>query len=156
MNTICDEKSASVISTYNDGSLFIYKPQCLFSPASRKLNGSKYSTFIISICQVVKLNTLKNKQRCNIIQFRGLQGGYVNIVRSKMAPPNCKSSLFDTQHYLCYSWCHARRTLSLKKRKSFLMVLKRKTISIFYSSQVAIIFLETLSKKCHPVLPSDF
>ncbi len=41
----------------------------------------------------MKLNTLKNKQRCNIIQFRGLQGGYVNIVSSKMAPPNCKSSL---------------------------------------------------------------
>jgi len=36
------------------------------------------------------------------------------------------------------------------------MVFKRKTISIFYSSQVAIIFQETLPKKCCPVLPSDF
>ncbi len=48
-------------------------------------------------------------------------------------------------------------SLSLsKKREKLLMVLKRKTISIFYSSQVAIIFQETLSKKWHPVLPSDF
>ncbi len=122
-----------------------------------KLNGSKYSAFIISICQVVKLNTLKNKQRCNIIQFRGLQGGYVNIVSSKMAPPNCKSSLLTLNITSATAdVMPGELSLSQKKEKSFLMVLKCKTISIFYSSQVAIIFQETLSKKWHPVLPSDF
>lgn len=64
----------SVFSTYNNESLFIYKPQCLFSPASRKYNGSINFTFIICVCQVVKLINLKNEQRCNIIQFRELQG----------------------------------------------------------------------------------
>ncbi len=94
MNIICDEKSVSVISTYNDDSLCIYKPQFLFSPASRKIKWVKiFCFYYFYLPGGVKINTLKNKQRCNIIQFRGLQGGYVNIVSSKMAPPNCKSSL---------------------------------------------------------------
>ncbi len=135
MNIICEEKSVSVISTYNDDSLCIYKPQFLFSPASRKLNGSKYSAFIISICQVVKLNTLKNKQRCNIIQFRGLQGGYVNIISRKMAPPNCKSSLLTLNITSATAYVMpGELSLSQKKEKLFDGVKTQNNFNLLFFS----------------------
>ncbi len=62
-----------------------------------------------------------------------------------MAPPNCKSSLLTLNITSATAdVMPGELSLSQKKEKSFLMVLKRKTISIFYSSQVAIIFQETL------------
>ncbi len=64
----------SVISTYNDSCLFtnISVPSLL---CQENKPGSIIPLLLFSICQVVKLITLKNEQRCNIIQFRELQGG---------------------------------------------------------------------------------